>query len=191
MFAESRAGHRPPRHPHTDSDTPRARPHQPSEGTQDSSPCPQICGCRRRVEPDAWRHACPVRRRLLRVKPRRFNHENNPQLLSDEQVASGAGATWTNSRVFLRAVMLESVRRRLGHRATTPRNPSRGVRGPVVETWTSLNPCRRGELVRSDAGDRVMTTPGDRSKRPAVKSSTMRGPRGLGGESRRRRCRTA
>ena len=129
VFAESRAGHQPPRHPHTDSDSPRARPHQPSEGKQGSSPCPQICGCRRRVEPDAWRHACPVRRRLLRVKPRRFNHENNPQLLSDERVASGTGATWTNSRVFLRAVMFESVRRRSGHRATTPRNPSRGVRG--------------------------------------------------------------
>ena len=67
---------------------------------RDSSPRPQICGSRRRVEPDAWRHACPVRRRLLRVNARRSIPENNPQLLSDDTPPSyinGAGATWTDS----------------------------------------------------------------------------------------------
>lgn len=86
-----------------------------------------------------------------------------------------------------RAVMLEMVRRRSGHRARTPRNPSRGVRGHAPRST-------RAAVGSSSAAMRATgqeTMPGDRPKRPAVKSSTMKGPRGLGGESRRRRCRTA
>jgi hypothetical protein len=69
---------------------PGVRPHQPGEGTRDSSPRQPLRGSggrRRHVEPDASRGACPARRRLLRVKPSGMGSvlhpKNNPQLLSD------------------------------------------------------------------------------------------------------------
>ena len=106
---------------------PGVRPDQPSEGSRIH---PRRCA--RRVEPDAWRHACPDRRRLLRVNARRLilREQSAASIRCHRSGLREPGRPGNASSVLQpkRSSWTKSVTRGLGlDRAT--RNPPRGDQG--------------------------------------------------------------
>lgn len=122
-----------------------------------------------------------------RSKPLQFEGRSlprsNPGVLSDTNC--GGGATRTRPRL--------SVFRHAGRDALSGCKSPQGARSIGVQAQRGpFNLSRRGEFSTGDSWDRDS----DQSRRSGVrrstaKSSTTRGPKGLAGESERRRCRTA
>lgn len=85
------------------------------------------------------------------------------------------------------------VRERQRKSPTGVRTKARFERAPRVKVPSgSFNRCRRGEFPSSQEPGPGGDAPGDRVKKSAaMKSSTMRGPKGLAGECFRRRSQTA
>ena len=76
------------------------------------------------------------------------------------------------------------------HRAQIPPRGSDHSRKAIRVKFPSgsFNACQRREFVHGDMCDRVKTRLGDRSKKAAVNSSTVKGLKGLAGQQNQRRA---
>lgn len=146
------------------------------------------------VELDAMRVACPVQRGLDEVIQYSFTslhlYRSVMSVLSNLVVRLDSPLRKESGRcgqTLFALVAYRAVRCEVGEIARRAIKSFRGVR--ELHFATPFNSGRRGEPSTGDSRSRVLTTLGYRSKSANVKSSTMKGPRGLVGKLPRRRCR--